>query len=115
MYGVSLWDLYNTPEQVQRFGEALASWPVEPVGGKFVMMAMSSSPAAKVALLQALACPQLQSAAWPKRVNTVTMDEVLVGEAEHALRSVFPAAEFVTVESEESHNFLFSLMRMMLK
>jgi hypothetical protein len=78
----------STPEQVQQLAVALAGWPVEPVRGEFVVF----DPSQGGALLQVLACPQLQSAAWPKRVGEVTVRASLGPEGEGALRSVFTAA-----------------------
>jgi hypothetical protein len=79
-----------TPEQVQQFAMALAGWPVEPEEGVFRLRLIRKLPRSEsLALLQALACPQLQSAAWPKQVSRVPVSRMDWGaEEEQAVRSV---------------------------
>jgi hypothetical protein len=72
---------------VQEFAVALASWPVEPLGGEFIVC----GPAENV---NALLASQLQACSWPKRVHKVDASDTEDVD-EHALSQVFPAAKIV--------------------
>lgn len=82
LYGLNL--AHGAPVQVQQLAVAIAGWPVKVQGGELKLETYDFSSGSDYAWevggafasVLALSCPQMQSAAWPKQVNSM---KVLIG------------------------------------